>query len=169
MDADLEAEVLSAVSDGDMETQGLVLEITESTLMDHPAQTRELLERMRARGIDTAIDDFGTGYSSLGYLRDLPVATLKIDRSFIRNITVDPDSLAITASVIALARSLRLATIAEGVESIEQLVLLRNLGCTAAQGFLWSPALAPDALAELIDGLPDRRFEVGLTEVATTS
>jgi EAL domain-containing protein (putative c-di-GMP-specific phosphodiesterase class I) len=135
--------------------------------MDNPEQTRKLLERLRARGIRTAIDDFGTGYSSLAHLNRLPVATLKIDRSFIRNITVDADSLAITASVIELARSMRLATIAEGVETIEQLMLLQSLGCWAAQGFLWSPALAPEALAHLINRLPDRRFAVRLAETGS--
>jgi diguanylate cyclase (GGDEF)-like protein/PAS domain S-box-containing protein len=165
MDADLEADVLSAVSGGELDAHGLVLEITESALMDNPDQTCQLLGRLRARGVETAIDDFGTGYSSLAYLNRLPVTTLKIDRSFIQNITHDPDSLAITASVIELARSMRLSTIAEGVETIEQLTLLRNLGCWAAQGFLWSPALAPDALAQLVERLPDRRFNVGLADV----
>jgi diguanylate cyclase (GGDEF)-like protein/PAS domain S-box-containing protein len=167
MDADLEADVLSAVSGDELGPHELVLEITESALMDNPEQTRKLLERLRARGIRTAIDDFGTGYSSLAHLNRLPVATLKIDRSFIRNITVDADSLAITASVIELARSMRLATIAEGVETIEQLMLLQSLGCWAAQGFLWSPGLAPEALADLVNRLPDRRFAVRLA--ATSS
>ncbi|MDB5876266.1 MAG: hypothetical protein JWQ07_5708 [Ramlibacter sp.] len=167
MDADLETDVLSAVSGDELRPHELVLEITESALMDNPDQTRKLLERLRARGIETAIDDFGTGYSSLAHLNRLPVATLKIDRSFIRNITVDADSLAITASVIELARSMRLATIAEGVETIEQLTLLQNLGCWAAQGYLWSPALAPEALAHLINRLPDQRFEVRLAETSS--
>jgi EAL domain-containing protein (putative c-di-GMP-specific phosphodiesterase class I) len=167
MDADLEADVLSAVSGDELGPHELVLEITESALMDNPDQTRKLLERLRARGIETAIDDFGTGYSSLGHLNRLPVATLKIDRSFIHNITVDADSLAITASVIDLARSMGLATIAEGVETIEQLTLLQSLGCWAAQGFLWSPALAPAALAHLINSLPDRRFAVRLAETSS--
>jgi EAL domain-containing protein (putative c-di-GMP-specific phosphodiesterase class I) len=166
MDADLEADVLSAVSGDELHPHELVLEITESALMDNPDQTRKLLERLRARGVKTAIDDFGTGYSSLAHLNRLPVATLKIDRSFIRNITVDADSLAITASIIELARSMGLATIAEGVETIEQLTLLQSLGCWAAQGFLWSPALAPEALAHLINRLPDRRFAVRLAETA---
>jgi diguanylate cyclase (GGDEF)-like protein/PAS domain S-box-containing protein len=135
VDADLEADVLSAVSGDELGPHELVLEITESALMDNADETRKLLERLRARGIKTAIDDFGTGYSSLAHLNRLPVATLKIDRSFIRNITVDADSLAITASIIELARSMGLATIAEGVETIEQLTLLQNLGCWAAQGF----------------------------------
>jgi diguanylate cyclase (GGDEF)-like protein/PAS domain S-box-containing protein len=164
METDLEADVLAAVVDGALSPDGLVLEITESTLMDNPDQTRQLLERLRVRGIETAIDDFGTGYSSLGYLQNLPVTTLKIDRSFIQNITVDPDSLAITASVIALARSMRMATIAEGVETMEQLTLLQSLGCWAAQGYLWSPALPPEALALMLDRLPGRHFDVGLTQ-----
>jgi predicted signal transduction protein with EAL and GGDEF domain len=166
MDAALEADVLSAVSGDGLSAHGLILEITESALMDNPDQTCLLLERLRTRGVQTAIDDFGTGYSSLGHLNRLPVTTLKIDRSFIRNITEDADSLAITASVIELARSMRLATIAEGVETVEQLTLLRNLGCRAAQGFLWSPALAPEALARMVDRLPDRRFDVGLAKAA---
>jgi EAL domain-containing protein (putative c-di-GMP-specific phosphodiesterase class I) len=167
IDADLEADVLSAVSGDELAPHELVLEITESALMDNPDQTCRLLERLRACGVKTAIDDFGTGYSSLGHHNRLPVAMLKIDRSFIRNITVDADSLAITASVIELARSMGLATIAEGVETIEQLALLQGLGCWAAQGFLWSPALAPEALAGLINRLPDRRFAVRLAETSS--
>jgi diguanylate cyclase (GGDEF)-like protein/PAS domain S-box-containing protein len=164
MDTDLEADVLAAISGGELSAEELVLEITESALMDNPDQTCQLLERLRARGVKTAIDDFGTGYSSLGYLNRLPVTTLKIDRSFIRDITEDPSSLAITASVIQLARSMRLTTIAEGVETVEQLTLLQSLGCWAAQGFLWSPALPPDALAASVNRLPARRFEVGLAD-----
>jgi diguanylate cyclase (GGDEF)-like protein/PAS domain S-box-containing protein len=167
MAAELEADVLAAVADGGLGADGLALEITESTLMDNPEQTCRLLERLRAQGVETAIDDFGTGYSSLAYLNRLPVATLKIDRGFIRHITDDPDALAITASVIDLGRSMRLATVAEGVETVAQLSVLRSLGCEAAQGFLWSPALAPRELARLVDGLPGERFAVALAEATT--
>ncbi|WP_250032628.1 putative bifunctional diguanylate cyclase/phosphodiesterase [Paractinoplanes maris] len=169
LDADLETDVMSAVSGDELRPGDLTLEITESALMDNPDRTCGLLERLRAIGVKTAIDDFGTGYSSLAYLNRLPVATLKIDRSFIRNITTDADSLAITTTVIGLARSMGLTTIAEGVETTEQLTLLQSLGCSAGQGFLWSPALAPDALADLLNRLPDGRFAVGTAEISRGS
>jgi EAL domain-containing protein (putative c-di-GMP-specific phosphodiesterase class I) len=164
-DPDLEDIVLEALHAGGLGPGELVLEITESAIMENPEQARALLQRLQAPGVETAIDDFGsTGYSSLGYLHRLPVTTLKIDRSFIKGITVDPDALAITSSIIELARAMGLTTVAEGVETPEQLTVLRRLGCTAAQGFLWSPAVLPEALAEKLDALPGRRFDVSLAD-----
>jgi EAL domain-containing protein (putative c-di-GMP-specific phosphodiesterase class I) len=94
---------------------GLVLEITGASVMGDPTQAPQLLRRPRAFGVETAIDDFGTGYSSMAYLSRLPVSTLKIDRSFIRGITTDPDSLAITESIIKLAHTMRLTVVAQGI------------------------------------------------------
>jgi len=91
--------------------------------------------------VGIALDDFGTGYSSLTFVRQLPVTTIKIDRSFIRNVTDHRDDRAICASVIDLARAVGLRTIAEGVESLEQLSMLHRLGCDAGQGYLWSSAI----------------------------
>jgi EAL domain-containing protein (putative c-di-GMP-specific phosphodiesterase class I) len=166
-DPDLEETVLDALRHGELGEGELVLEITESAIMDNPEQARALLQRLKARGVESAIDDFGTGYSSLGYLHQLPVTTLKIDRSFIKGITVDPDALAITSSIVELARTMRLRTVAEGVETAEQLTVLRRIGCDAAQGFLWSPAVAPHALRETVDGLAGRHADVVLAGSAT--
>jgi EAL domain-containing protein (putative c-di-GMP-specific phosphodiesterase class I) len=158
-DPDLEHTVLSTLMSHGLECGDLELEITESAIMDNPDYARALLERLRARGMSIAIDDFGTGYSSLGYLSRLPATTVKIDRSFVHNITEDADSLAIVASIIGLCRTMRLTTIAEGIETLEQLRLLQSLGCTAGQGFLWSPALPLAEFSERIGGLGETGFE----------
>ena len=127
--------------------QALVLEITETALMQDIDTARLSLEGLRTLGTGVALDDFGTGYSSLSFLRELPVTQVKIDRSFIVNIARNGEDRLITESVIDLARGLGLETVAEGVETEDQLVLLRRLGCTSAQGYLWSPAVPLDRLA----------------------
>jgi diguanylate cyclase (GGDEF)-like protein/PAS domain S-box-containing protein len=159
-DADVEQTVLSTLRASGLDCSDLGLEITESAIMDNPEYARTLLEHLRARGMSIAIDDFGTGYSSLGYLSRLPATTVKIDRSFIHNITEDPDSLAIVASIIDLCRSMSLTTVAEGIETVEQLTLLHRLGCNAGQGFLWSPALPLAEFSERLSNLPHGRFDV---------
>jgi EAL domain-containing protein (putative c-di-GMP-specific phosphodiesterase class I) len=113
----------------------LVLELTESVFADGSQALGSILAELRARGIRIAIDDFGTGYSSLGYLRDLPVDELKIDRSFIARMAGQVDH-GLVATIINLGRELELGTVAEGIESQEQLALLRELGCDLGQGFL---------------------------------
>jgi diguanylate cyclase (GGDEF)-like protein/PAS domain S-box-containing protein len=168
-DNDLEENLLTASGGWDLTSGWLVLEITESAVMDNPTHARALLERLRQRGIGIAIDDFGTGYSSFGYLSQLPFTILKIDRSFVQNITTDADALAIAASIIDLGRALRLTTIAEGIETTDQLTLLRQLGCSTGQGYLWSPAVPVDTLAQTMMGLPDSRFDVSLNGPATVT
>jgi EAL domain-containing protein (putative c-di-GMP-specific phosphodiesterase class I) len=102
---------------------------------------RVVLEGIRELGVGISLDDFGTGYSSLTFVRQLPVTTIKIDRSFTRHITDRREDLAICASVIDLARAVGLRTIAEGVEDLEQLSVLHALGCDAGQGYLWNRAM----------------------------
>src|SRR3954451_1071409 len=127
----------------------LTLEVTESAIMTDPATAAVLLDVLRRRGVSVAVDDFGTGYSSLAYLKKLPVSILKIDRSFIDQVTTDADSLAIVTSIVDLARGLGLRTIAEGIEHREQAVAMQRLGCTGGQGFLFGPAVPLEELETL--------------------
>ena len=116
----------------------LELEITESTLMHDVDETRGKLEEIAAMGVRLAIDDFGTGYSSLSYLKRFPVHKLKVDQSFVRDLKFDPDAAAIVTAIVGLARSLGLDTLAEGVETREQLDVLLDLGCERFQGYLFA-------------------------------
>ncbi|HTP05836.1 MAG TPA: EAL domain-containing protein [Nitrospirota bacterium] len=134
--------VSNALHDSGFDPQYLELEITESTIMKNPEKTATTLQKLKDMGICLSIDDFGTGYSSLGNLRRFPLDTLKIDRSFVMNITTDNDDAAITTAIIAMAHSLKLRVIAEGVESEEQKTFLRDLGCHEMQGYLFSQPLA---------------------------
>lgn len=130
----------------------LELEITESTLM---AQTESLRSRMieiKDCGIHFSLDDFGTGYSSLSYLTRFPIDTLKIDRTFIRDMIDDPKDLAVVDTIVNLAENLQLKTIAEGVEKIEQITLLKLLGCHSIQGYFFSKPVHADELAKLLSG-----------------
>ena len=120
---------------------GLELEITESVIMTDVKQVVASLQAIRNMGVSIAIDDFGTGFSSLSYLSKLPVDTLKIDRSFIVDMTIGPQGMALVSTIINLAHALRLKVVAEGVETEEQSRLLRLLGCDEMQGFLFSEAL----------------------------
>jgi len=130
-------------------TSRLVLEVTESAIMTDHGSAAECLERLREHGVSIAVDDFGTGYSSLADLKRLPVSLLKIDRSFIEQVTTDPESLAIVGTIVELARGLGLRTIAEGIETQEQADAMCELGCVSGQGFLWSPAVSLEDLAAL--------------------
>jgi diguanylate cyclase (GGDEF)-like protein len=129
----------------------LELEITESTLMEHAQDTLEVLHRLRNLGVRLSIDDFGTGYSSLSYLKRFPVDIIKIDRSFVRDTPGDVDDAALVTGIIALAHSLRLEVVAEGVETEAQLEFLRAEGCDMFQGYYLSPAVPAGDFAALID------------------
>ncbi|MCW2543011.1 MAG: hypothetical protein JWM40_563 [Frankiales bacterium] len=131
---------------GGLAPENLMLEITENSMMKEPERTLGVLRRLRARGYGLAIDDFGTGYSSLAYVRDLPVTTLKVDSSFVADIRADRDALAIVTSIVDLAQTVGVTAIAEGVDTVEQCVLLRSLGCRAAQGRLWASATSVEDL-----------------------
>ncbi|GAB3781089.1 sensor domain-containing protein [Nocardioides ungokensis] len=121
----------------------VLIEVTESAIMTDATYAVALLTRLRQRGFGVAVDDFGTGHSSLAYLRDLPLTVLKIDRSFVAELTDDASARAIAASIIELARAVGVTVVAEGVEKAADAELLRGLGCDAAQGWLWSPAVHP--------------------------
>jgi diguanylate cyclase (GGDEF)-like protein/PAS domain S-box-containing protein len=130
--------------------EALELEVTETAIMAEVPTIRVVLDGIRELGVGISLDDFGTGYSSLTFVRQLPVTTIKIDRSFTRHITDRREDLAICASVIDLARAVGLRTIAEGVEDLEQLSVLHGLGCDAGQGYLWSAAMP---LVDLVERL----------------
>ncbi len=138
------------LQDTDGRSDGLDIEITESAVMEEVKNNIPKLEAVREMGFRIAIDDFGTGYSSLSYLSQLPVNALKIDRSFIVDMTERPNSLAIVTSIISLAHSLDLEVVAEGVELEEQAKLLRLLRCELIQGNLYSPPLPPEKIIELL-------------------
>jgi EAL domain-containing protein (putative c-di-GMP-specific phosphodiesterase class I) len=121
-----------------LDPRSLQLEITESVLMKHAEVTAGILENLRARGVQVAIDDFGTGYSSLSYLRKFKVDALKIDQSFVRQISLGGRDAAIVTAVINMARTLDLLVIAEGVETQEELEFLCTSGCDEAQGYYLS-------------------------------
>lgn len=121
------------------------LEITESAMMDDPAAAAHLITQFNNNGYNIAIDDFGTGYSSLGYLKRFSLSKLKIDQSFIQDLLTDADDKAIVSAIISMARSLELTTIAEGVETIEQLKMLQQLGCDDIQGYFYSKPLNTEA------------------------
>jgi len=136
----------------------LELEITESMVMDNPGQAVILLSALKAKGCQVAIDDFGTGYSSLAQLKRFPVDSLKIDRSFIQDLPGDADDAAITRAVIAMAHSLKLRVVAEGVETGEQLQFLREHGCDDVQGFYFG---APMPVVDFLRALDDDRLRRG--------
>ena len=136
----------------------LELEITEGLLMKQVDENRQILEQLGALGMQISVDDFGTGYSSLSYLRRFPIHNLKIDQSFVRDVDRDADAAAIVQAVVALARSLRLRVVAEGVETQEQFEAIDALGCDAYQGMLFSPPLSPDAFEKRF--LHDRCFRL---------
>jgi diguanylate cyclase (GGDEF)-like protein/PAS domain S-box-containing protein len=131
----LERTIRGILDDYRMAPANLSIEITESTLIDHSEGTLETLVRLRDLGMSVMIDDFGTGYSSLGYLKRLPIDTLKIDRTFVRDIITDPDDAAIVNAIVTMAHKLDIRAIAEGVESREQLSFLRECDCDMAQGY----------------------------------
>jgi diguanylate cyclase (GGDEF)-like protein len=131
----------SALLEFDLEPQYLEIELTESTVMGNAEESIQILEQLSRMGVVVSIDDFGTGYSSMSYLRKFPIDKLKIDRSFISELTTNPADASIVQAIISLAHSLRLKVVAEGVETVEQLQRLRELGCDQYQGFLKSAAV----------------------------
>ncbi|MFP5222018.1 MAG: EAL domain-containing protein [Acidobacteriota bacterium] len=148
----------------DIASSRMGLEITETAIMQNPQAAAEILRQLRSRGHSLSVDDFGTGYSSLRYLQKFPFTSLKIDRQFIADLE-GKESRAIVKATIAMARTLELSVVAEGVETVAQLELLTTKGCDFYQGFLFSPALPADAFAALFlkkgGGFPDRVLQPG--------
>jgi EAL domain-containing protein (putative c-di-GMP-specific phosphodiesterase class I) len=136
-DRKLVGSVLSVLSESGLAANRLELEITESVLLQDNAATLATLHKLRDAGIRIAMDDFGTGYSSLSYLRSFPFDKIKIDQSFVRELASSSDAMAIVRAVTSLGKSLGVSTTAEGVETNDQLLVLRSEGCSEAQGFLF--------------------------------
>lgn len=143
-------QVHSAIIKAGIFPHQLELEITESTLVDTSPATLAKLEALREMGINISIDDFGTGYSSMSYLKKMPISTLKIDREFIKDLPGDTDDAAITSAIIAMARSLNLDIVAEGVETQQQVEFLRAHGCEVIQGYLISPPVPAKQFCEML-------------------
>ena len=133
-----------ALDESGVEPTSLVLEVTESALMDDAEAALRVLTELKTLGVQIAIDDFGTGYSSLVYLKRFPVDLIKIDRSFVAGLGRDREDAAIVRSVIDLAHALGIATVAEGIETPRHLAMLQDLGCAYGQGYLWSPPVPAD-------------------------
>ena len=160
--ANLATVVSEALRQHGVPAQYLDLEVTESAVMQNPEQAAAILHSLKNIGVRISLDDFGTGYSSLAYLKRFPIDTMKIDQSFVRDITTDPDDAAIARSVISLAHSLRLNVVAEGVETEAQLSFLRRHHCDEMQGFFFSrPIPAEDFTALLREG---RAMAVGVSD-----
>lgn len=148
-DPDFPAIVKAAIEDAGIDASHLCLEITESALMAAKNVALDALRACKALGVYVGIDDFGTGHSSLARLRHLPVEVLKVDRSFVDGLGTEPEDSAVVAAILSLAHALGLHVVAEGVETPLQANQLIALGCSVAQGFLWSPAVPPEQLHAL--------------------
>ncbi len=152
---DLADQVATILAETGLDRPCLELEITESVLMDESDAGVRSLRALRALGVRLVLDDFGTGYSSLSYLKHLPLDTIKIDRSFVAELTDDDANLPIVQAVIALAHGLGIDVVGEGIETENQLVRLRALGCDRGQGFYFARPLTPDAATAFLgSGLP---------------
>ncbi len=151
---DLVASIATVLQQSALDPEYFEIELTESLVMTDVERAIETLDSLHRLGVFLSIDDFGTGYSSLSYLKRFPIDILKIDQSFVRDISLDPDDAAIVLSIISLAHSLRMGVIAEGVETIEQLVFLRQHGCDQMQGYYFSRPVPAEAFEQLLrDGL----------------
>ncbi len=142
--------VASALATSGLDARFLELELTERTVMQDAELTLGTLSALNGMGVELSLDDFGTGYSSLAYLKRFPVGKLKIDRSFVRDLEVDPDDRAIASTILSMGRSLRLKVLAEGVETAEQCAILRGMGCELVQGYHFSRPLPPEQLVEFL-------------------
>jgi EAL domain-containing protein (putative c-di-GMP-specific phosphodiesterase class I) len=148
--------VFAILKDTGLDPRFLELELTESVLMKRTESTESILKALRARGVQVAVDDFGTGYSSLSYLKKFSIDTLKIDQSFVRQITTAPDETTIVTAIISMGRSLNLRVVAEGVETQKELAFLQAHDCDEAQGYYFSSPLPPQEFAKFLKtGIPE--------------
>jgi len=149
-DDELVADVANALKSTGLAPQLLELELTESMVIQNSERASRVLAEIKAMGVRLAIDDFGVGYSSLTHLKRFPIDTLKVDRSFIRDVPGDAEDKAITEAIIAMGKSLNLTVVAEGVETQEQQTFLKEHACDEMQGFFFSKPIPGEAFAELL-------------------
>jgi EAL domain-containing protein (putative c-di-GMP-specific phosphodiesterase class I) len=148
--------LFATIEETGIDPRALELELTESVLMKHAPSTATILQTLRKSGIRVAVDDFGTGYSSLSYLRKFPVDAVKIDQSFVRQISTPGEDTTIVKAIIGMARGLKLRVIAEGVETLEELAFLRAYRCEEAQGYYFSRPVPAEQFAQLLrNGIPE--------------
>ena len=134
----------TAIAENNIDPKQITIEITETTAIENADKTIDILNQLKALGIKIALDDFGTGYSSLIYLKKFPFDTIKIDKSFIQDITIKAEAKELVQTIISLAKNLNYKVVAEGVESIEEVELLKTLGCDYFQGYFFSKPILPD-------------------------
>jgi diguanylate cyclase (GGDEF)-like protein/PAS domain S-box-containing protein len=152
---DLAERIVAQIHGADVDPSRVMVEVTESSAMMDPDRAQVILDDLHDAGLSIAIDDFGTGYSSLSRLRTMPVKVLKIDRSFVSNVHADPQSASIVTAFLELARGLGMTTLAEGIETPEELAFLRQRGCELGQGFLFSRPVPPEEIiAYAFGGIP---------------
>jgi len=152
---DLEERILAKIRDGGIDPARITVEVTESSAMMDPDRAQEILWNLHRAGLQIAIDDFGTGYSSLSRLREVPVEVLKIDRSFVSGVDLDPQAASIVSAFIELASGLGMTTLAEGIETVGELEFLISRGCQLGQGFLFSRPVPPEEIiAFALGGVP---------------
>jgi diguanylate cyclase (GGDEF)-like protein len=150
----LVAQIRNVLMETDLDSRSLMVEITESTIMENPEATIDMLLELKALGIQLQVDDFGTGYSSFSYLQRFPINTLKIDRLFISRMEIAEQNIQIVGTIITLAHSLGMTVIAEGVETAEQVSHLKQLGCESAQGYYFSRPVDGLAAQQLFESDP---------------
>ena len=160
----LEETVREALRASALRPEWLEIELTESLLVENSEHAVAVMERLKAIGVAISIDDFGTGYSSLGYLKRFPIDSLKIDRSFVRDLATSPKDAAIIDAIAALAHSLGIGLVAEGVEDAHQADYLRERNCTELQGYLFGRPVPPEEMADAV-----RRLARGQERLATTA
>ena len=153
-DATFLDDVAAALAESGIAPRALVLELTESTIAQHPEVMRERLIALKALGVRLAIDDFGTGYSSLSYLQQFPIDVLKIDKRFVDNVTRGGAHAALARTIVALADALAVQCVAEGIEALDQRVCLSELGCALGQGYHFARPMSAVAIGDLLGIVP---------------
>jgi diguanylate cyclase len=165
---DLFEVVRGALQEAQLDPRFLEIELTESAVMTNPEDSAAILEQLSRMGVLVSVDDFGTGYSSMSYLRRFPIDKLKIDRSFITDLTTRADDASIVQAIVSLAHSLRLKVVAEGVETVEQLKFLQSVGCDQYQGYHFSPPLPAIEFAELVSSWQKAEDRSSVDDAART-